>query len=266
MSVPEPDAGSPPSLAPALTFDDVSVVRGGRLLWSEGTFEVPAGGIVAVIGSNGSGKTSLLNVVLGLIPPASGRVRVLGKPPGEVNEMIGYVPQNYASSPGDAIRVRDTVMLGLNGTRWAFGRPSREEKRRVIEALESVDAAPLAGRRLSELSGGQRQRVAIAEALVAHPKILILDEPLASLDLRNQHEIVELLDQINRQTGVTIMVVAHDLNPLLAVLSSAIYLLDGHAHFDTLDGVVEEDLLSHLYGTPIQVVRTPQGELYMRST
>jgi len=251
---------------PALTFDDVSVSRGGNLVWSEGTFEVPAGGVVAVIGSNGSGKTSLLNVILGLIPPASGRVRVLGKPPGQANEFIGYVPQNYASSPGDAVRVCDAVMLGLNGTRWAFGRPTGEERRRVAEVLDAVDAGALAGRRLSELSGGQRQRVAIAEALAAHPKILILDEPLAALDLRNQREIVQLLDRLNNQLGVTILVVAHDLNPLLSVLSSAIYLLDGHAHFDTLDGVVDEDLLSHLYGTPIQVVRTPQGELYMRST
>ncbi|VBA45389.1 putative ABC transporter ATP-binding protein [Mycobacterium attenuatum] len=256
----------PESSAPALKFDDVSVVRGGTLIWSEGTFEVPAGGIVAVIGSNGSGKTSLLNVILGLIPPASGHVRVLGKPPGEVNEFIGYVPQNYASAPGDAIRVCDAVMLGLNGTRWGLGRPSLEDRRRVDEVLDAVDAGALAGRRLSELSGGQRQRVAIAEALAARPKILILDEPLASLDLRNQREIVQLLDRLNEQLGVTILVVAHDLNPLLGVLSSAIYLLDGHAHFGTIGGVVEEDLLSHLYGTPIQVVRTPQGELYMRST
>ncbi len=253
------------STATALTFDDVSVVRGGSLIWSEGTFEVPAGGIVAIIGSNGSGKTSLLNVVLGLIAPASGHVRVLGKPPGEVNQIIGYVPQNYAASAGDAIRVCDAVMLGLNGTRWAFGRPTREERRRVAEALDAVDAGAFADRRLSELSGGQRQRVAIAEALAARPRMLILDEPLAALDLRNQREIVQLLDRLNKQLGVTILVVAHDLNPLLSVLTSAIYLLDGHAHFDTLDGVVEEKLLSHLYGTPIQVVRTPQGELYMRS-
>jgi zinc/manganese transport system ATP-binding protein len=261
MSVSEPE-----SAVSALALDDVSVVRGGKLIWSEGTFEVPAGGIVAIIGSNGSGKTSLLKLILGLIPAASGRVQVLGKSPGEVNEFIGYVPQNYASASGEAIRVCDAILLGLNGTRWAFGRPTREERRRVAEVLDAVDAGPLALRRLSELSGGQRQRVAIAEALVADPKMLILDEPLASLDLRNQREIVQLLDRLNKDLGVTIMVVAHDLNPLLGVLSSAIYLLDGHAHFDTLDDVVDERLLSHLYGTPIQVVRTPQGVLYMRST
>jgi zinc/manganese transport system ATP-binding protein len=261
VSLPEPE-----SAVSALAFDDVSVVRGGKLIWSEGNFEVPAGGIVAVIGSNGSGKTSLLKVILGLIPAASGRVQVLGKSPGEVNEFIGYVPQNYASASGEAIRVCDAILLGLNGTRWAFGRPTREERRRVAEVLDAVDAGALARRRLCELSGGQRQRVAIAEALVADPKMLILDEPLASLDLRNQREIVQLLDRLNKDLGVTIMVVAHDLNPLLGVLSSAIYLLDGHAHFDTLDDVVDERLLSHLYGTPIQVVRTPQGVLYMRST
>ncbi len=250
----------------ALAFEDVSVVRGGKLIWSEGTFEVPAGGIVAVIGANGSGKTSLLNVVLGLIPPASGSVRVLGKPPGEVNDRIGYVPQNYASASGEAIRACDAVMLGLNGTRWGIVRPTRQDRRRVNEILDAVGAGAFASRRLSQLSGGQRQRIAIAEALVARPKMLILDEPLASLDLRNQREIVHLLAALNDELGVTVLVVAHDLNPLLGVLSSAIYLLDGHAHFDVLDDVVDETLLSHLYGTPIQVVRTPQGELYMRSS
>lgn len=250
----------------ALAFEDVSVVRGGKLIWSEGTFEVPTGGIVAVIGANGSGKTSLLNVVLGLIPPASGTVAVLGKSAGEANDRIGYVPQNYASVSGEAIRVCDAIMLGLNGTQWGFGRPTREDRRRVDEILDAVDARAFARKRLSELSGGQRQRVAIAEALVAHPDMLILDEPLGSLDLRNQREIVALLARLNDELGVTILVVAHDLNPLLGVLDSAIYLLDGHAHFDILDDVVDETLLSHLYGTPIQVVRTPQGELYMRSS
>lgn len=249
----------------ALKFDDVSVVRGGRLIWSEGTFEVPIGGITAVIGSNGSGKTTLLQVVLGLIPVASGTVQVLGKPAGDPAASIGYVPQNYAEAAGNAIRACDAVLLGLTGNRWGFGRASSAERRRVDEILNAVDAGAFAHRRLSQLSGGQRQRVAIAEALVASPQLLILDEPLTALDLRNQREIVMLLARIRDELGVTIMVVAHDLNPLLGVLDSAIYLLDGHAHFDTMDEVVDETLLSHLYGTSVQVVHTPQGDLYMRS-
>jgi len=250
---------------PALALDDVSVVRGGRLVWSEGTFEVPSGGITAVIGSNGSGKTTLLQVVLGLVPVASGTVEVLGRPAGQATSAIGYVPQNYAAVSGDAIRASDAVMLGLIGARWGFAGPSDEERHRVVETLDAVGAAPFAHRRLSQLSGGQRQRVAIAEALVGRPRLLILDEPLASLDLRNQREIVTLLARVRDAFGVTILVVAHDLNPLLGVLDSAIYLLDGHAHFDTMDEVVNADLLSHLYGTSIQVVHTPQGDLYMRS-
>jgi zinc/manganese transport system ATP-binding protein len=255
------DAAGPP----ALTFDDVSVVRGGRLIWSEGTFSVPAGGITAVIGSNGSGKTTLLQVILGLIRVASGEVRVLGKPPGEATDSIGYVPQNYAAAAGNAVRSCDAVLLGLTGKRWGFARASAVERDRVAEILAAVGATSFAHRRLSQLSGGQRQRVAIAEALVWRPQLLILDEPLTALDLRNQREIVTLLARIKDEFGVTILVVAHDLNPLLGVLDSAIYLLDGHAHFDTMDDVVDESLLSHLYGTSIQVVHTPQGDLFMRS-
>lgn len=262
MSV--PDAASS-GLPPALSFDDVSVVRDGRLIWSEGTFEVPSGGIFAVIGSSGSGKTTLLHAVLGTIPIASGTIEVLGKAPGAATGLIGYVPQNYAAAAGNAIRACDAVLLGLTGNRWGFGRATAEQRRRVREILAAVDGTEFAQRRLSQLSGGQRQRIAIAEALVAQPKLLILDEPLTALDIRNQRDIVKLLARISDDLGVTIMVVAHDLNPLLGVLDGAIYLLDGHAHFDTMDEVVDESLLSHLYGTSIQVVHTPQGELYMRS-
>jgi zinc/manganese transport system ATP-binding protein len=260
--VSQPDPGAD---AAALTFDDVGVVRGGRLIWSEGTFEVPAGCIVAVIGSNGSGKTTLLHAVLGLIPVASGTVRVFGRPAGERNDAIGYVPQDYVATAGEAIRARDAVLLGLNGRRWGFSRPSAADRVRVDEALAWVEGTDFADMRVAQLSGGQRQRIAIASALVAQPRMLILDEPLASLDLRNQQEIVKLLARLNTELGVTILIVAHDLNPMLAVLNSAIYLLDGHAHHAAIDEVVDANLLTHLYGTQVQVAHTLQGELYMRS-
>jgi zinc/manganese transport system ATP-binding protein len=249
---------------PALRFRDASVVRGRRAIWTDADFDVPAGGIVAVIGSNGAGKTTLLQVVLGLIPCSAGRVEVFGQPPGAMNTRIGYVPQNYGAVAGEAIRVRDAVTLGLTGHRWGFGTANRVQRRQVDEALEAVAATGFANRRLSQLSGGQRQRVALAEALVSRPRLLILDEPLASLDLRSQHELVALVKKINAEFDVTVLLVAHDLNPLLSILTGAIYLLDGHPHYDTLDGVVDTKLLTHLYGTPVEVVHTAQGDMYVR--
>ena len=257
---------SPPDPHPAaLAFDDVSVARGGRVLWSDATFRVPSGGVVAVIGANGAGKSTLLQLILGLIPPASGRVRIFGERPGADNHSIGYLPQNYALRSDHAIRAADAVLLGLTGYRWAFGRSTAAQRRRVEEALESMRATEFAEQRLSQLSGGQRQRVAIAEALVARPRLLMLDEPLASLDLRSQREIVELLQRLHQERGVTTLVVAHDLNPVLTLLDSAIYLLDGHARYDAIGNVLDDALLSDIYGTRIEVAQCPHGEIYIRS-
>ncbi len=256
----------PAATPPALAFTDVRAVRGGRLIWSQANFTVPAGGIVAVIGPNGSGKTTLLHMVLGLVTVASGHLEVFGRPPGQANDSIGYVPQHYAESSGEAIRATDVVLLGLTGRRWAFGRSTAAQRRQVAQALAAVEATEIARRRLSTLSGGQRQRIALAEALVGQPKLLILDEPLASLDLHSQRDIVALLARLHAELAVTILLVAHDLNPLLPILDSAIYLLDGHPHYAPIHDVVDEELLTHLYGTPIQVAHTPHGELYMRST
>lgn len=248
----------------ALSFDEVTAVRGGRVIWSQASFVVPAGGIVAVIGANGAGKTTLLNMVLGLLP-VQGNLQVMGGPPGMDRDRIGYVPQHYAENVGGAIRAWDAVLLGLTGSRWAFSRTSAADRHRVNAALAAVDAEDFSEARLAALSGGQRQRIAIAGALVSEPEMLILDEPLASLDLRSQREIIELLTKVHRERAGTIIVVSHDLNPFLPILNGAIYILDGHPHYAATDEVIDSDLLTHLYGTPIQVVHTPQGDLYTRS-
>jgi zinc/manganese transport system ATP-binding protein len=253
----------PAPTPPALAFTDVGAVRGGRLIWSHATFTVPAGGIVAVIGPNGSGKTTLLHMVLGLIPAASGHLEVFGRHPGQANDNIGYVPQHYVESAGEAIRAADVVLLGLTGYRWAFGRSTAGQRGQVGQALAAVEATEIADRRLSTLSGGQRQRIALAAALVAQPQLLILDEPLASLDLHSQRDIVALLARLHDELAVTILVVAHDLNPLLPILDSAIYLLDAHPRYAPIDDVMDDALLTHLYGTPIQVAHTPHGERYI---
>lgn len=249
----------------ALALEGVGATRGQETIWTDGTFTVPAGEIVGVIGPNGSGKTTLLQMILGLLPVAAGRLTVLGEEPHRGNPRIGYVPQNYTAEIGEAIRCRDLVTLGRTGTRWGLGGHSRDDRAKVDAALAAVSALDVAGRRVSQLSGGQQQRVAIAQALVGDPELLLLDEPLANLDVRNQHEIVELLDTLRTERGVTILVVVHDLNPLLSILGGAIYLLDGHAHYGAIGDVVDGELLTHLYDTPIKVVRTAQGDLFTRS-
>jgi zinc/manganese transport system ATP-binding protein len=254
-----------PGRPPALVLEDVSVVRGGRTVWSDGTFAVRAGAVVGVIGPNGAGKTTMFQLALGLLPAATGRVAVLGAAPRRGNRRIGYVPQNYTAALGEAVRCRDLVTLGLTGGRFGLRPTSAVERARVDDALRRVGADGYAERRMSELSGGQQQRVAIAQAIVDDAELLLLDEPLANLDLRNQQEIVQLLGELHRERDVTIMIVAHDLNPLLPVLTDAVYLLDGHPHHDTIGEVVQEELLTHLYGTPVGVVRTAQGDLFTRA-
>ncbi len=249
----------------ALVLEEVTAGRDAHTIWSEGTFSVPSGAIVGVIGPNGSGKTTLLEMILGLLPVQTGRLTVLGEPPHRGNARIGYVPQNYTAEIGEAIRCRDVVSLGRTGTHWGLRRRSGDDRGRVVAALAAVGADDIARRRVSEVSGGQQQRVAIAQALVGDPDLLLLDEPLANLDVRNQHEIVTLLSDLHAASGVTILVVVHDLNPLLSILDGAIYLLDGHAHYGTVGEVVDSELLTHLYDTPVKVVRTAQGDLFTRS-
>jgi zinc/manganese transport system ATP-binding protein len=221
--------------ADAVVLDDVDVMRGGRTVWSDGTFTVPRGSVVIVIGPNGSGKTTLLQLLLGLLEPAHGSVAVFGETPTTGSPRVGYVPQNYTANVGDAIRCRDLVTLGITGRRWGLRAASEDERRRVDEAL------------------------------VDRPDLLLLDEPLANLDVRNQQEIVGLLAELHQTTDVTIFVVAHDMNPLLSVLTGAVYLLDGHPHYGPIGDVVDEELLTHLYRTRVRVVRTAQGDFFTRS-
>jgi zinc/manganese transport system ATP-binding protein len=250
---------------PAIRFHAAAVNRGGRTLWEHGEFTIPRGALVVLLGPNGSGKTTLLHTVLGLQPLSHGSVEVLGSTPRRGDPRIGYVPQNYTATIGNAVRARDLVALGITGGRWGLGRLSPEERDRVEHTLEAVGAGDFANRRMSTLSGGQQQRVAIAQALVSKPELLLLDEPLANLDVRNQDEVVDLLSGLGDDADMTVLVVAHDVNPLLSVLTGAVYLLDGHPHYDTIGEVVDERLLMHLYGTRIRVVRTAQGDLFTRS-
>ncbi|MDF7663972.1 ABC transporter ATP-binding protein [Bifidobacterium sp. ESL0763] len=247
----------------ALRFTNASVRRGERTIWSNGNLSIAAGSITAIVGTNGAGKTTMMKAELGLLPLASGSLTVLGGKPGSMNHAIGYVPQNYTNDIDSNITAGQAVLLGLTGMRFGIHPVTRRQRARVREAMRFVGVEDKADRRLSELSGGLRQRVAIAQALVGGPRLLMLDEPLANLDLASQRETVHVLARLNHEMGMTIQVVAHDLNMLLPILDGAVYLIDGHPHYARMNEVLDADLLTHLYGTTVQVVTTPQGDMFV---
>lgn len=246
-----------------VVFHDVSVRRGDRMVWQHGNFAIPMGSVTAIVGTNGTGKTTMMQAELGLIPLETGSIDVLGHPAGTMNQRIGYVPQSYTSDIDSNLTAEQSVLLGLTGTTFGIHIVSRQERAKAREALDFVGIADRATSRLSQLSGGMRQRVAIAQALISDPQLLMLDEPLANLDLASQQSLVDVLAKLNRELNMTIQVVAHDLNMLLPILTGTIYLLDGHPHYAALDQVLDSDLLTHLYGTSVRVVTTPQGDMFV---
>lgn len=248
----------------SVVFHNAAVRRGRRLIWSHGSFSIPRGSVTAIVGTNGAGKTTLLSVELGLVPLSSGTVRVLGQKPGAANTRIGYVPQSYASDIDSNITAEQSVALGLNGPRFGFRWLTRSQREQVHHALQLADNDQAASLRLSEMSGGMRQRVAIAQALVADPDLLLLDEPLANLDITGQRDLVATLARLNSHLKMSIQVVAHDLNMLLPILTGAIYLIDGHPHYAPIGNVMDSKLLTHLYGTKVEVLKTPEGDMFVR--
>ncbi len=238
-----------------LAVEDVSASLGGRLILDRVSFSIERGGFCGLIGSNGAGKTTLLRVILGLIAPSGGRVVVSGGTQSRSNPQIGYVPQKIVLEPDVPLRARDLVGLGLDGHRFGISRPTAKRRLAVDEMLDAVGATPFAEARIGKLSGGEQQRVMIAQALIGRPKLLLLDEPLANLDIRSAAEVVELLARIATEQHIAILLSAHDMNPLLPFMDRVVYLADGRAVSGTTDEVVRTDTLSRLYGHHVEVIR-----------
>ena len=193
--------GAQPS--PSVRFTNATVTRGHRVIWTDGNFSIPRGTVTAIVGTNGAGKTTLLDVELGLLHLSNGSVEVLGLPAGKANEKIGYVPQNYASDIDSNITAEQSVRLGLDGTRFGIHRMSDQQRDKITQALQLAGIENHRKLRLSEMSGGMRQRVAIAQALVSDPELLLLDEPLTSLDVVVAEEMKQLLRSL-KQDRITI--------------------------------------------------------------
>ena len=263
MHAPRQTAGSP--LA-TLSADGVGVRLSGRQILQDVSFQLAAGEFTGLIGSNGAGKTTLFRVILGLQPPTAGRVLIGGRPRSRRNRSIGYVPQKFQLDPDAPLRARDLVGLGLDGQRLGFATRSRPRAERIEEMLDAVDASRFADARVGNLSGGEQQRVLIAHALVSRPSLLLLDEPLANLDLASGQEIVALLSRIAREQQIAVLISAHEMNPLLPVMDRIIYLANGRAACGPADDVVRTEVLSELYGHQVEVLHVHDRVLVVAST
>jgi zinc/manganese transport system ATP-binding protein len=254
---------------PVLELRDAAVRVGGRTLWSGVNARVDAGEFVAVLGPNGVGKSTLVKVALGLLPTAAGEVRVLGERPGRAatGHRVGYLPQRRSFDASLRIRGTDVVRLGLDGDRWGVPLPfvrrarAADARRRIAEVIDLVGASGYAHRPIGACSGGEQQRLLIAQALVREPELLLLDEPLDSLDLPNQSAVAALVGRICHERGVAVVMVAHDVNPILHHLDRVVYLAEGGAVAGTPDEVITGPTLTRLYRTPVEVLRTSTGRL-----
>jgi zinc/manganese transport system ATP-binding protein len=258
--------------AEAIRLRGAAVERGGRRVWSDLDLSVGAGEFVAVLGPNGSGKSTLIRALLGLTALSEGTAAVLDGSPGSVNARIGYLPQRHSFDAGTRVRGVDVVRLGLDGNRWGLPLPAalspaaRAAARRVEEVVELVGAGAYAERPIGELSGGEQQRLLIAQALVRRPRLLLLDEPLDSLDLPNQAAVAALVQRICAEEGVTVLLVAHDVNPILPYLDRVVYFAAGRGVEGRPEEVITGATLSRLYGVPVEVLKTSDGRLVVVGT
>jgi zinc/manganese transport system ATP-binding protein len=258
---------APAPLPPVIQVEGAAVTLGGRTIWQDVQLSVQPGEFLAILGPNGAGKSTLLKAILGLLPLSAGAISVLHHPARRGNAAIGYVPQRRHFDADVRVRGRSIVRLGLDGGNWGLPVPflqrgkAREANLRVQEAIDLVGASEYADRPIGELSGGEQQRLLIAQALVMRPQILALDEPLDSLDLRNQQGVAGVIRQISRKTGAAVLLVAHDVNPILSALDRVVYVARGRVAIGRPEEVITTETLSSLYNAPIEVLRASDGRI-----
>ena len=247
--------------APVISMRGGAVRLDGRQVWADADLEVRAGDFVAILGPNGAGKSTLIKTILGQVPLTAGTLHVLGQTPGTANRNIGYLPQRRAFDAAVRIRAVDVIRLGRDGHRWGLPLPRRRRDDDIDDLIDLVGAASYAYRAIGELSGGEQQRILIAQALVRRPRILLLDEPLDSLDLTNQASVSALIARVAHEQDVAVLLVAHDVNPILPYLDAVTYLARGRAVSGPPTDVITSDTLSALYDAPVEVLQARDGRL-----
>ena len=245
-------------------LDHATIRIGGHSILADASFSIRAGEFIGVLGPNGAGKTTLMRAILGLLPPSAGIVRVFGRVPRRGDRAIGYLPQVRTVLPDVRVRGLDFIGCSMHGERWGLPKLSHADRAMIEATLDAVGAHELAHRPLSEMSGGERQRLLLAQALIGNPQLLLLDEPLISLDARHQEVAIGVVKKICRERGITVLFSAHELNQLLGTLDRVLYLGNGQAALGTVEEVVTAPVLSRLYGTEIQVLRA-DGHIFVMS-
>lgn len=257
--------------APILSIRDAALRRGDRELWSGLDLDVHAGELIAVLGPSGSGKTTLLRAILGLEELSAGTIALRqAQGPGDPvrassepargrrhrgNRRIGYIPQARPLARDTALRGRDLVTLGVDGHRFGFPIPRRGDRARVDALINAVGARAFADRPVGQLSGGEQQRLRAGQALADEPVLLLCDEPLTSLDLANQQAVIGLIDRHRREKDAAVLLVTHDINPLLGKVDRILYIANGRFTLGTPQEVLRSDVLTALYGAHVFVLR-----------
>lgn len=247
-----------------IELERATITIGGRNVLVDTSFAIKRGEFIGVLGPNGSGKTTLMRAILGLLPPSAGDIRVFGRAPQPGDRQIGYLPQVRTVLPDLRVRGLDFIASSLYGERWGLPSLSRADRRMIDEMLAAVGARDLGARPLSEMSGGERQRLLLAQALLGEPQLLLLDEPLISLDYRFQEAVIDLVRRFARERNITVLFSAHELNQLIDALDRVLYLGNGRAALGTVAEVVTAPVLSQLYGADIDVVKA-DGHIFVLS-
>lgn len=246
----------------SIELQNVDLTLGNRTILKDITLTIREGEFIAILGPNGAGKSTFLKLLLGLYKPTSGKIIVLGKSPKKGNNEIGYAPQHRTLEADLALRARDVVGFGFDGNKWGISLPSHDRTKVINDALQEVDMVNLAEMPVGKLSGGEQQRLLIAQALLTNPKILLLDEPLSNLDITHAQAIVSLVTKIARKRNITVLLVTHDVNPLLSSIDKVLYMANMHSALGKPEDVITTKELSTLYGSPVEVVNT-KGRLFV---
>jgi zinc/manganese transport system ATP-binding protein len=251
------------SAVDAIVARDLSAAYGAHAVWEHATFSIRPGSFTAILGPNGGGKSTLIRVILGRLPPAGGTLSVFGHTPRRGEPLTGYIPQRSTFDPELSIRGRDFVGLGLDGHRWGVRLPGGTTAGAVDASLRAVGAEAYSGRSLGRLSGGEQQRLQLAQALAGEPRLLLMDEPLSQLDVRNQRVIVQLISDLTRQRALTTLLIAHDVNPLLPHIDHVLYIAHGKVAMGRPEDIITSEALSEIYSSPVEVLKDRSGRLFV---